>query len=191
MPPSGRPLIMLFSQTGSEIASIISRFGITPSLILTNLPKEEHDRIHPVIRDKIEVMSRRPDVEEYRKWFTKFDRPIVTLHGWLRVIPPEICDEYEIYNGHPGLITADSPKDESGIPILRGKDPQKKAYNLNLDTSGSVIHRVTAGVDEGDIILSKKINIKGLTLDEVFTNLRKCSLELWGQFFYDIKNSYE
>ena len=95
--------------------------------------------------------------------------------AYSRIIPSEICKEYSIVNLHPGLITK--------YPILKGKDPQEKAYNLGLKTSGAVIHEVVAEVDSGKILDSIEISIEGLTLDEVYENLHKCSSELWIKFF--------
>lgn len=100
---------------------------------------------------------------------------VITLHGWLRIIPEEIIKEYPtMFNGHPGLITK--------YPELKGKDPQMKAWNLNLNTSGCVIHQVTAGVDEGPIMRQVEIPIRNLTLDELFSELHSKSVELWCKF---------
>ena len=87
-----------------------------------------------------------------------YENPIITLHGWLRIMPPEICNRYEIYNGHPGLITK--------YPELKGKDPQMRAWEGDYEFCGSVLHRVTEGVDEGEII-----NLKNSRLDELIQEL--------------------
>ena len=58
-------------------------------------------------------------------------------------MPPGVCDAFEIYNGHPGLITK--------YPELKGKDPQERSFK-QYETAGAVLHKVTAGVDEGDVI---------------------------------------
>jgi folate-dependent phosphoribosylglycinamide formyltransferase PurN len=79
-----------------------------------------------------------------------------------------------MYNGHPGLNTR--------YPELKGKDPQKKAWDLNLDTSGCVIHQVTAGVDEGPIARVKEIPIRNLSLEELYTDLHELSVDLWCKF---------
>jgi folate-dependent phosphoribosylglycinamide formyltransferase PurN len=93
----------------------------------------------------------------------------------LRVVPEEIILKYPtMFNGHPGLI--------SKYPELKGKDPQMKAWDLNLETTGCVIHKVTAGVDEGPIIKQVEVSIKGLTMDEMFEELHKKSVMLWAGF---------
>ena len=84
-------------------------------------------------------------------------------------------EEYPtIYNGHPGLITTH--------PVLKGKDPQEKAYNLGLTVSGCVIHGVTEGVDEGPVLREKLVEIQNLNLDEVYSVLHKASIDLWVDF---------
>jgi folate-dependent phosphoribosylglycinamide formyltransferase PurN len=120
-------------------------------------------------------MSNKPALEEYEEVLSQYDNPLITLHGWLRVLPEEITNKYEIYNGHPGLITI--------YPDLKGKDPQVKAWEANYKTIGSVIHRVTAGVDEGPVVLERAYNSdKLLSLDDTFRILHNISTDLWIKF---------
>jgi folate-dependent phosphoribosylglycinamide formyltransferase PurN len=96
-------------------------------------------------------------------------------------MPEEICIEHKIYNGHPGLIT---PVSEGGYgDLLKGKDPQWKAYTLKLPYSGSVIHQVSSEVDEGRVIMSSKVSLTGLDFDQILSILRETSLSLWKIFF--------
>ena len=106
------------------------------------------------------------------------DNAIVTLHGWLRIMPPVICDKYLIYNGHPGLITK--------YPELKGKDPQVKAHKLGHEVAGAVIHKVTAGVDEGRIIMEEYFNATQLDLDGLFRILRDRSLYMWSNLLKQV-----
>jgi folate-dependent phosphoribosylglycinamide formyltransferase PurN len=182
-----RPHISLFSQTGSEIVNIARHFNKWPDLIITNKRPTSVRVIDPGLIDlvregKVIEISNTPTKEDYHSIFSKYDNPIITLHGWLRIIPESVCSKYEIYNGHPGLITE--------YPELKGKDPQLKAFKLGLSYSGAVIHKVTEGVDEGEIILSEKVNIEKLNIDEIFLKLRDCSQSLWITFFRQ-KFTYE
>ena len=79
-----------------------------------------------------------------------------------------------MYNGHPGLITK--------YPELKGKDPQQKAWDLDLPTSGCVIHKVIAGVDEGPVMRDVEVSIRNLTMDQTFQALHKASVKLWVNF---------
>lgn len=177
---SKRPHIVFFSQTGSEIVKLYEETGHIPSLIITNWRPESVRALSPAfnslpLKDRLVYLPNRPAVEDYLVFLEKFEDPIITLHGWLRVVPEEVCNAYEIYNGHPGLI--------SQYKELQGKDPQEKAYSLALPKTGSVIHKVTSEVDGGEVVMQKEISIKGLELSEVFRKLRDCSFELWVEFF--------
>ena len=166
-----RPWIAFFSQTGSEIVNISKTLGKEPDLIVTN-HRPDHLR---AINEGIEICyetSNKPTLEEYEEVLSQYDNPLITLHGWLRVLPEEITNKYEIYNGHPGLITL--------YPDLKGKDPQMKAFEANYKTIGSVIHRVTAGVDEGPIVAERAYNSdKLLPLGDIFLILHNISTDLW------------
>ena len=148
-----RPWIAFFSQTGSEIVEVSKLLGRWPDCIVTNERPEHLRKIHPALEDKhLVFVENKPTDEELSMVIGSYGNPLITLHGWLRIIPPYICNRFEIYNGHPGLITE--------YPELKGKDPQQKAFDLELESSGCVIHRVTEGVDEGEILRSRKVSIK-------------------------------
>ena len=93
------------------------------------------------------------------------------MHGWLRIVPEYVCERSRIYNGHPGLITK--------YPELKGKDPQIRAFEGKYKTAGAVLHKVSGGVDEGEVILSREFNTSGLDLDDLFRILRDKALSMW------------
>jgi phosphoribosylglycinamide formyltransferase-1 len=170
-----RTHIAFFSQTGSEIVEVSKLLGRWPDLIITNKRPEHIRKIHPALKDRhLIFVENKPTEEELLQILSNYKDPIITLHGWLRIMPPNICNRFEIYNGHPGLITEHE--------ILKGKDPQQKAFDLGLESSGCVIHRVTEGVDEGEILRSRKVSIKGLEIGEVFRILHSISVSLWVDF---------
>lgn len=170
-----RPWIAFFSQTGSEIVEVSKLLGRWPDMIVTNERPEHLRKIHPALENKhLVFVDNKPTEEELSMILSQYVNPLVTLHGWLRIMPPYICDQFEIYNGHPGLITE--------YPELKGKDPQQKAFDLGLEFSGCVIHTVTEGVDEGEILRSRKVSIKGLEIGELFHILHKISIDLWVDF---------
>ena len=169
-----RPWIAFFSQTGSEIVEVSKLLGRWPDLIITNERPDHLRKIHPALEGKVAFVENKPTEEELGLILGHYKDPLVTLHGWLRIMPSYICNRFEIYNGHPGLITE--------YPELKGKDPQQKAFDLGLESSGCVIHRVTEGVDEGEILRSRKVSIKGLEIGELFHILHSISISLWVDF---------
>lgn len=171
---SERPWIALFSQTGSEIVEVSKRLKRKPDLIITNKRPDHLRTINEELEGKVFFVSNTPSVEELQKVLSTYDNPLITLHGWLRILPEEICNSYEIYNGHPGLV--------SKFPELKGKDPQMRTWNGGYDIAGCVIHRVTAEVDEGEILAEKEISVRLLNLNELFHRLHNISVELWIEF---------
>ena len=167
--------VALFSQTGSEIVNISESIGRWPDLIITNR-QSGYDNINSKImtngRSHVVFTEKKPEVDRYLQLIR--EGSFVTLHGWLRIIPPEVCEAYEIYNGHPGLITE--------YPELKGKDPQERAFEGKYKTAGSVIHEVVPEVDAGKILKEGEVDIEGKSLDEVYSTLHKVSTNLWIEF---------
>ena len=172
--------IAFFSQTGGEIADIASSLERWPDIIVTN---ERPDNLRTIdgrildnVEDRLVVLPNKPTVDDYEVVLE--DNAIITLHGWLRIMPEVICNKYLIYNGHPGLITK--------YPELKGKDPQVKAHKLGHNVAGAVIHKVTAGVDEGKVIMEEYFNATQLDLDELFRILRDRSLYMWSNLLKQV-----
>jgi|TARA_R100000734_G_C3310452_1_gene101230 folate-dependent phosphoribosylglycinamide formyltransferase PurN len=167
--------IAFFSQTGSEIADIADSIKRWPDVIITN-DRPEHLRTvdERIAKQGYFTWSNKPTEDEYIELLEAYPDALVTLHGWLRIVPEYVCERSKIYNGHPGLITK--------YPELKGKDPQVRAFELKHDTIGCVLHEVVAGVDEGKVIAEERVNAFGLDLENTFRILRDRSLYLWVNF---------
>jgi methionyl-tRNA formyltransferase len=171
--------ITFFSQTGKEIADIAESIGRWPDRIYTNDRPEDLRTVDPRIVEKgFYTLPNKPTLEDYEEFLVYFPEATITLHGWLRIMPPEICDKFNIYNGHPGLITK--------YPELKGKDPQLKAYLAKHEVMGAVIHKVTAGVDEGRVLKEIFFNSWGITETEMWETMRDRSLYLWLEFLKEL-----
>jgi folate-dependent phosphoribosylglycinamide formyltransferase PurN len=167
--------IAFFSQTGAEIADISESIGRWPDVIITNERPEHLRTIDPRIEKQgYFTWANKPTEEDYIATLEKYPDAIVTLHGWLRVVPAYVCERSKIYNGHPGLITE--------YPELKGKDPQIRAFEGKYPVAGAVIHKVTAGVDEGRVLMEERFNTFNLELDDLFRILRDRSLYMWTNF---------
>lgn len=164
--------ITFFSQTGSEIADLSEEMGRWPDIIITNERPEHLRTIDPRIEKQgYFTWANKPTEEDYIELLEANPNAIVTLHGWLRIVPEYVCERSKIYNGHPGLITK--------YPELKGKDPQIRAFEGKYKTAGAVLHKVSGGVDEGEVILSREFKTSGLDLDDLFRILRDKALEMW------------
>ncbi|WP_073507575.1 phosphoribosylglycinamide formyltransferase [Streptobacillus notomytis] len=85
-----------------------------------------------------------------------FDIDLIVLAGFLSIIKGDILDKYEnrIINIHPSLI----PK-YSGVGMY-GMKIHEKVFENKEKISGTTIHYVTKGVDEGKIIRQEVVDIK-------------------------------
>jgi len=175
-----KPWIAFFSQTGGEIADIAEALERWPDVIVTNHRPEHLRTIDNRILEKgnLHWTANKPELYEYTWLLDKYEDPVITLHGWLRVVPEIICNNYKIFNGHPGLITE--------FPELKGKDPQVRAFKGiqegKYSIAGAVIHKVVAGVDEGKVLMQERFNTFNLELDDLFRILRDRSLFMWTNF---------
>ena len=169
------PWVTFFSQTGGEIADISEALGRWPDRIITNR-RPSHLRVidSRIPRKLLKFVDNTPSVDDYIWHLSAFENPLVTLHGWLRVVPIEVCEYYNIFNGHPGLITE--------YPELKGKDPQIRAFEGKYPVAGAVLHKVIPEVDEGKIIAEERFNAFNLSLDDLFRTLRDRSLYMWCNF---------
>ena len=174
-----------FSQSGSEINEISNKIGRFPDAIITNKSCEEMDKINPTLLEKafnrFIFLPKKPTIEEYREAIRFTD--VITLHGYLRIIPSEICSRYRIYNGHPGLITK--------FPELKGKDPQAKVWYNHAERPyyqhGHVIHEVVPEVDAGKVIAEKEFYSKNIynefdSLNDYISKLHTLAIENWTGF---------
>ena len=168
--------LAFFSQTGSEIVNLSKALGVKPDLIVTNNLLEDKWKYHPELRSLGTIMSAKHDrLMEYllTNGIYNPDNVIITLHGYLRIIPAEVCSKYRMINGHPAAIDL--------YPDLKGKDPQERTWENkeNYKFLGSVVHEVVPEVDAGKIIKSVHLTNTALSLEDTFSMLKMTSLTAW------------
>lgn len=177
MPESPRKLwIALFSQTGSELVAICDKLGRYPDAVLTNnLKRDFSDNVFEQngMLHKYDSESLFNVLRQIGDFYGEEEQDVViTLHGFLRILPQDICERFEIYNGHPGDIIT--------YPELKGKDPQAKALELGHKTARAVLHEVTPIVDDGEIVAATPfIMIEDMTLEQVISDLKTLSVIEW------------
>lgn len=163
--------IALFSNSGSEIAAIAKNLGKKPDIIYCDKRRVDW---HDDIKDET-FLSNHDSIVKMLSIVP--DSVLVTLHGYLRLIPERaICKQ--MYNVHPGDIVK--------YPELKGIHPQARALELNLPSTGVVIHQVVPEVDSGEIVSSADYTIKeDETKMSLINNLRDLSIDLWCDFLRD------
>lgn len=172
---------VLISQTGSEVIAISKKTGFLPGLLITNnIRKMPLETLETLVELGVTVkeIPFRPTLQDYLIP-ELLEKKLITLHGFLRILPPDFFQHFSgsLYNGHPGLITY--------FPELKGKDPQIRAWEGKYETIGSVVHKVTEGVDEGEVVRFAARANTAQSLDEMYLLLRETSLDSWERFFAD------
>lgn len=169
--------VAFFSHTGNEIYNISKHIGRFPDRVVTN--KQPGDKtINKKLSNRVDMVyvKDRPEAEDYSRviWADS----IVTLHGWMRVLPKKVCKEYDIYNLHPGLITK--------YPELKGADPQRRVFECpdpdRYKHVGCVIHDVTAKVDDGRVRMSRSTFNVFPGTDTLTKHLHTMATEMWIDF---------
>jgi methionyl-tRNA formyltransferase len=181
--------VVFFSRSGQEIYDVCLWFKRWPDLIVTN--QRDWGKVYPglkylwegkiIANTRWRVIRTPVTLKHYTEALRTFDPAdtLVTLHGWLRIVPAEICDKWQVFNNHPGDIITH--------PELKGKDPQNKVWDnmQKYPTIGSVVHRVTAGIDEGPIVERVTNTNRATTKEELYDDLRHTSYQAWIKFLKD------
>jgi len=184
--------VAFFSQTGSEIVNISRAIDRWPDLVVTNKQDEKTTHVELVKRVRLEntkliTLPEWPKEIDYTRAADTLNYSIlnehwrkdvfVTLHGYLRILPPHFTKSSNIYNGHPGAIHIH--------PDLKGFNPQKKAWEANHIRVGCVIHKVTPELDDGPIVEKCLINNNFDSYKELEKALHVESTKLWINFLND------
>tara|TARA_B100002019_G_C21211552_1_gene569705 strand:- start:581 stop:1123 length:543 start_codon:yes stop_codon:yes gene_type:complete len=171
--------VPFFSQTGSEILKLIERTNIKPYLIVTNNKNAQLKNNDYIVKEAIPVLT--ASHEDIVKYFSvqPKHKKIITLHGYLRILPESMCKRFKIFNGHPGAIHVYSD--------LKGKDPQEKVWNnlKKYNIIGSVVHKCTSKLDSGKILYTETITNNVSTKQELYEELKTTSLNAWIRFLRD------
>lgn len=177
MLPRDKKWVAMFSHTGSEIYNVSRLIDRKPDRVITNKQpgdKTINKQLLKSIANDIVYTDDRPSAEDYDRLL--LDDCVVTLHGWMRIVPKRICKTHEIYNLHPGLITK--------YPELKGADPQLRILDQKKTYThvGCVIHRVTPGVDEGPVLAESKVQNHYYNVEQISCSLHELATQLWKQF---------
>ena len=167
--------VVFFSQTGSEIVNLIDALDVIPDVIVTNNTTDNINLklLNEPLNQRLVFLEKKPSIQDYKNILRQDD--LITLHGWLRIVPAEICNDYNIYNLHPAPL--------SRYPHLKGKDPQKRTIENGLKYGGSTIHVCSPELDSGQIISETSVFLDDAKDDqEKYNRIYNSSFSLWKTF---------
>lgn len=83
------------------------------------------------------------------------DIDLIVLAGFMPIIPSYICEKWQgrIINTHPSLLPKYGGKGMYGVKV------QEAVMQANEKMAGCTVHFVNSGIDEGEIIVQKAIEV--------------------------------
>lgn len=176
----------LFSHTGSETASLQKLLEGDVELVVAITNNIRYEGSLPCIK-----LTMAKDINEWLMEPGNVEPgSIVTLNGYMRIIPEEVINylhsiDCRLLNIHPAPIQL--------YPDLRGMDPQERLYagiqSGKYQYIGAVIHNVDAGVDTGALVnRSLELADPNMTKDMLYQHLHDVGTRLWLEVFKEAAN---
>ncbi len=150
-----KKIVILFSGTGTNLENLIKKlhqkafdgFKIEVVHAITNNPEAKGI-------EKAKRLNIKTTIIDHKKFNARedFDKEVVTLikslnvdltilAGFMRILTPIFTENIKAINIHPSLL-----------PLFKGANAIEKSYLSNMKIAGVTIHKVSSGVDEGEII---------------------------------------
>jgi folate-dependent phosphoribosylglycinamide formyltransferase PurN len=147
----------LISGKGSNLFQILlnnfkKEHFYTVSIISNNLISDEIKKFIKVNRLKINLFEKKANLKS--NYFKGSD--VIFSIGYMKVINIKLIDNYNIINLHPSLL-----------PKYKGLMTQKRMLINNEKEFGFTIHKVSAELDDGDIICQRKKKLSNFDEQEV------------------------
>jgi phosphoribosylglycinamide formyltransferase-1 len=141
-PKSKFGLAVLISGRGSNLQSIIDacRIDEFPAKIEIVISDKEDSKNPSITKSEFE--------QNILTILKDFKIDLICLAGFMRILSANFISEWDgkIINIHPSLL-----------PKYKGLDTHQRAIEAKEKESGCTVHFVTAGVDEGEIILQRQV----------------------------------
>lgn len=152
-------LAVLISGRGSNLQSLIDacadqNFPAEISIVISNRPdaygieRAKQAGLQTQIIDHKTFPDRESFEEALQKSLAESPVDLICLAGFMRVLKEKFVNQWEkrIINIHPSLL-----------PKYPGLHTHQRAIEAGDTSSGCTIHYVTAGMDEGPVILQKSV----------------------------------
>ncbi|AZI66351.1 phosphoribosylglycinamide formyltransferase [Kaistella daneshvariae] len=134
---------------------------------------------------KAEKIPRGKSFSEELKKILPENTDLIVLAGFLSILPAEFCTSFsgKIINIHPALL----PK--FGGKGMWGNHVHDAVLKAGEKESGATVHYVTAGIDEGEIILQKSFEIsEGETLETLAQKIHDIEFEIYPKAINKVLN---
>ena len=159
-------LAVFISGGGSNLQAVIDacagdNFPARIQIVISNtadaygLERAKAEGIPAVVIDHKDYKGRAEFENALQVALSKHEIDLICLAGFMRILTPNFIEKWpnKIINTHPSLL----PK--YGGKGMFGTHPHEAVLEAGDDVSGCTIHYVTAGVDEGEIIIQKSVDV--------------------------------
>lgn len=184
-PSHNKPKILVFiSGSGTNLEKIINQVeagNITAEIIgvLSNKPDAyglTRARNHNIPSAKLPSQGQLKDSQLRKEYeqkiidYVKDNQPhLIVLAGWMVVLGDEFLRQMQalkviVINLHPALLTpgneATIQTSQGEIPVFRGTDAIKQAYEAEIPLSGVTVHQILPdhAFDTGPVITQKEVS---------------------------------
>jgi amidophosphoribosyltransferase len=153
----------------AEIVSIVSNKKEAYGVIRA----QEH-KIQTAIMEYTGKLSDQAAREQYEQQLVDYIHEcmpdMIFLSGWQMILGKTFLQAMQelhipIFNHHPALLTSTNEEtiatSRGVIPVLRGKNAEKEAYERHLHVTGITVHQVLLGeiVDMGPVVMKAEVRI--------------------------------
>jgi len=169
-------IAVLFSGRGSNLAAIIERLHgreLEVAVCLTDNPCAGGIEIAAKAGIPCEIID--PGVYTTREAFDaavverllRYRPELTVLAGFMRILGPQFTERIEAINLHPSLL-----------PRHKGLHAIERSYADSFPVGGVTVHRVSAELDGGEILLQRQISKAGLTAEAYRQEIERLEKEV-------------
>lgn len=141
-----KKVTILGSGNGSNFEAIVKYFS-NKNIEFTCVSDKKDSFIHKRAEKQGIKSHYIPFSETYDFLKTK-SQDLIVLAGYMRILPTEIIENFEMINIHPSLL-----------PSFKGTKSIERAYNSGVKITGVTVHYVSQEVDSGKIIAQVPVKI--------------------------------
>ena len=166
------PISVFISGRGSNLKSIInaskdSNFPAEISVVFSdNLDAEGlklayENNIDAIALDFNSFKNKNEFEDEILRLIKPYNLELTCLAGYMKVLSKRFIDKFpgRIINIHPSLL-----------PKYKGLNTHRRAIENNETVSGCTVHYVNENLDDGEIILQKKVRIANNDTEHTLAN---------------------
>ncbi len=170
-----KKIVVLFSGMGTNFEYLIKNLHKKEAeiiLAITNNPNaggieiaKKYNIDYKVIENSL-YKNREEFDKELVKTIKSINPDLTILAGFMRILTNIFTNNIKAINLHPSLL-----------PRHKGLNAIKRSFEDKFEDGGVSVHFVTERLDDGELILQKRVSKEGLTFQDYYKKIRKIEKE--------------